>query len=196
MAHGVGRGQTLDERPDLGFAPSPVDVEEGVPIGPLLDLGDFPRYVEAFDLIQRAATRLAAIRRDYDDIEKIKAAQDRFERASVKHESLEMTEHNRDFHAAIGDASHNHYLASQYRHLLDQGMRMLLIPFTNDPSSDSGMDEYLNRVVVEHRSMTQFIEDRDAANAERCAHDHTKVFQSMCLQYLKDIGTADIEIGK
>jgi DNA-binding GntR family transcriptional regulator len=46
-----------------------------------IDLGDFPRYVEAYDLIQRAATRLAAQRRDHDDLVKIKDAQARFEKA-------------------------------------------------------------------------------------------------------------------
>lgn len=161
-----------------------------------VELSDFPRYVEAYDLIQRAATRLAAVRREHDDVEKIKAAQDRFEKATVKQEPLEMTQYNRDYHAAIGDASHNHYLASQYKHLLDQGMRMLRIPFAYDPSSDDGLNSHLNKIIVEHRSITQCIENKDAPNAERCAHDHTKLFQSRCLQYLQDIGTADIEIAR
>ena len=161
-----------------------------------VDLSDFPRYVEAYDLIQRAATRLAAVRREDDDIAKIKAAQDRFEKAIVKQEPLQMTEFNRDYHAAIGDASHNHYLASQYKNLLDQGMRLLRIPFAYDPSSDDGLNKHLERIIVEHRAITQYIENRDAQNAERQAHDHTKLFQSRCLQYLKDIGTKDIEIAR
>ena len=161
-----------------------------------VDLSDFPRYVEAYDLIQRAATRLAAVRRENDDIIKIKAAQDRFEKATAKQEPLQMTEFNRDYHAAIGDASHNPYLASQYKNLLDQGMRLLRIPFAYDPSSDDGLDKHLERIIVEHRTITQCIENKDAQNAERQAHDHTKLFQSRCLQYLTDIGTTDIEIAR
>ena len=161
-----------------------------------VDLSDFPRYVEAYDLIQRAATRLAAVRREEDDLVKIKAAQGRFEKATVKHDPLEMTEYNRDYHAAIGDASRNHYLASQYKNLLDQGMRILRIPFAYDPSSDDGLGNHLSKIIVEHRSITQCIENKDAAKAERCAHDHTKLFQSRCLQYLQDIGTADVEIAR
>lgn len=159
-----------------------------------VDLSDFPRYVEAYDLIQRAATRLAAVRREHQDIDKIRAAQSRFEKAIVKQEPLEMTEYNRDYHAAIGDASHNYYIATQYKHLLDQGMRILRIPFAYDPSNDDGLNAHLNKIVVEHRSITQSIEKKDAANAERYAHDHTKLFQSRCVQYLQEIGTKDIEI--
>lgn len=161
-----------------------------------VDLSDFPRYVEAYDLMQRAATRLAALRRENDDIVKIKAAQDRFEKASAKQEPLQMTEFNRDYHAAIGDASHNHYLSSQYKTLLDQGMRLLRIPFAYDPSNEDGLDKHLEKIIVEHRSITQCIENKDAPNAERRAHDHTKLFQARCLQYLRDIGTADIEIAR
>ena len=159
-----------------------------------VDLGDFPRYIEAYDLIQRAATRLAAVRREGADIEKIKAAQDRFEKAIEKQEPLEMTEYNREFHAAIGDASHNQYLASQYKHLLDQGMRMLRIPFAYDPPNDDGLSKHLAKIVSEHRSITESITKRDATNAERYAHDHSKLFQSRCLQYLQEIATEDIEI--
>ncbi len=158
-----------------------------------VDLSDFPRYVEAYDLVQRAATRLAAVRREHSDLKIIKSAGDRFERAIVKGEPLEMTEYNRDFHAAIADAAHNHYLATQYKHLLDQGMRMLRIPFAYDPASDDGLGKHLNKIVVEHRSITQSIVRRDAASAERYAHDHTKLFQSRCLQYLQEIGTEGIE---
>lgn len=161
-----------------------------------VDLSDFPRYVEAYDLIQRATTRLAALRREPDDLDKIRSAQDRFEKAIVKQEPLQMTEYNRDFHAAIGDASHNSYLSTQYKHLLDQGMRMLRIPFAYDPSNDDNLKKHLQKIVVEHRSITQSILDKDALSAERCAHDHTKLFQSRCLQYLQEIGTEGIEITK
>ena len=161
-----------------------------------VDLGDFPRYVEAYDLIQRAATRLAAERRETEDVTRIKAAQERFEKAVVKQEPLEMTECNRDYHAVIGEASHNHYLSDQYKNLLDQGMRMLRIPFAYDPSSDDGVEKHLKKIITEHRAITRSIEAKDINAAERYAHDHTKLFQSRCLQYLQDIGTAKVEITR
>ena len=160
-----------------------------------IDLGDFPRYVEAYDLIQRAATRLAAQRREPDDLVRIKDAQLRFEKASAKLEPLNMTEFNRDYHAAIGDASHNHYLADQYKGLLDQGMRMLRIPFAYDPSADDGLGKHLKKIIDEHRGITECIQARDAAGAERTAHDHSRLFQSRCLQYLQDIGTTNIRVS-
>lgn len=158
-----------------------------------VDLQDFPRYVEAYDLVQRAVTRLAAMRREHGDMVTIRAAQERFEAACARREPLEMTEYNRDYHAAIGDASHNQYLSSQYKGMLDQGMRMLRIPFAYDPSSDDDLGRHLNKIVTEHREITNCIESRDADEAERLAHDHTRLFQSRCLQYLKEIGTADVQ---
>lgn len=159
-----------------------------------VDLSDFPRYVEAYDLVQRAVTRLAATRREQDDVVTIKAAQKRFEEACARHEPLEMTEYNRDYHAAIGDASHNHYLSSQYKSMLDQGMRILRIPFAYDPSNDDGLGLHLEKIITEHREITRCIEARDANKAERLAHDHTRLFQSRCLQYLRDIGTVDVQV--
>ena len=114
----------------------------------------------------------------------------------VKQEPLEMTECNRDYHAVIGEASHNHYLSDQYKNLLDQGMRMLRIPFAYDPSSDDGVEKHLKKIITEHRAITRSIETRDSDAAERYAHDHTKLFQSRCLQYLQDIGTAEVEITR
>lgn len=159
-----------------------------------VDLRDFPRYVEAYDLVQRAVTRLAARRREQEDLVAIRAAQKRFEQACTKHEPLEMTEYNRDYHAAIGDACHNPYLSGQYKSMLDQGMRILRIPFAYDPSSDDGLDKHLDRIIGEHREITKCIEMRDTDRAERLAHDHTRLFQSRCLQYLRDLGTSDVRV--
>ena len=105
-----------------------------------------------------------------------------------------MTECNRDYHAAIGDASHNHYLSAQYKSLLDQGMRMLRIPFAYDPASDDGLGEHLKKIISEHRSITRCIESRDAVEAERLANQHTRLFQSRFLQYLQEIGTSNIQV--
>lgn len=159
-----------------------------------VDLRDFPRYVEAYDLIQRAVTRLAALRWEADDLAAIKAAQKRFEEACCEHEPLRMTEYNRDYHAAIGDACHNPYLSDQYKSMLDQGMRILRIPFAYDPASDDGLDKHLDKIIREHREITNCIGARDVDGAERLAHDHTRLFQSRCLQYLQDIGTADVRV--
>lgn len=159
-----------------------------------VDLRDFPRYVEAYDLVQRAVTRLAAVRREHEDMEAIRAAQERFERACANHEPLEMTEYNRDYHAAIGDACHNQYLSGQYKNMLDQGMRILRIPFAYDPSNDDGLGKHLDRIISEHREITNCIEVRDSDRAEQLAHNHTRLFQTRCLQYLRDIGTSDVRV--
>ena len=44
-----------------------------------LGLMDFPRYVEALDLLQRAVTRLAALRHDAHDLARLRTAEAAFE---------------------------------------------------------------------------------------------------------------------
>ena len=70
-----------------------------------IDLGEFPRYVEALDLVQRAATRLAALRRNDDDRARVVVARDHFEQTVEDADPYAMTHSDRDFHVAIADAS-------------------------------------------------------------------------------------------
>ena len=72
---------------------------------------------------------------------------------------------------------------------------MLRIPFAYDPCADDGLGKHLKKIIDEHRGITECIQARDAAGAERTAHDHSRLFQSRCLQYLQDIGTTDIQVS-
>ena len=117
-----------------------------------IDLGEFPRYVGALDLVQRAATRLAALRRNDDDRARVVVARDHFEQTVEDAGPYAMTHSGRDFHVAITDASHNTYIAQVYSRLLDQGMRMLRVPFAYDPAGDDGVNKHLLKIVKEHRS--------------------------------------------
>ena len=159
-----------------------------------VDLGEFPRYVEALDLIQRAVTRLAASRRRCADIEVIEAARIQFEQAVTDTDAAAMTQKNRDFHVAIGKASNNRYLGDVYARLLDQGMRMLRIPFAYDPQGDDGVDRHLGKIIKEHRALGKAIREGDAERAETLAANHTELFQSRLLQYLRQIETRPIRI--
>ena len=159
-----------------------------------IDLSDFPRYVEALDLIQRAATRLAATHRRATDLSLIERARDRFEQAVRIGDTAAMTQDNRDFHVAIGAASGNRYLNEAYARLLDQGMRMLRIPFAYDPQGDDGVERHLTNIIKEHRALTKAIRAGDGDRAEAIAGKHTELFQSRLLQYLTQIETRSISI--
>lgn len=160
-----------------------------------IDLRDFPRYVEALDLIQRAATRLAAIRRNEAGLVSIEQARDRFEQAVNEGDASAMTQSNRDFHVAIGEASGNRYVGDVYARLLDQGMRMLRIPFAYDPQGDDGVGRHLTKIIKEHRAMTKAIRLGDGDRAERMASSHTELFQSRLMQYLRQIDTRVVSVA-
>jgi DNA-binding GntR family transcriptional regulator len=136
-----------------------------------LDLGNFPRFVEALNLLQRAIMRLAALRRSDDDLAAIATARDTFEAAVAEQDAMTLSELNLDFHLTFGAAAHNSYLASYYQRLLDERMRLLRIPFAYDPEGGTGTKELLVKVVEEHRAMVEAIVARDAGN-RRSSREH------------------------
>ncbi|MEE8248102.1 MAG: GntR family transcriptional regulator [Alphaproteobacteria bacterium] len=163
------------------------------PIG----LADLPRYAEAFDLVQRAVTRLAAARRSAAQLGRIEAARDAFEALVGPGDPLALTEANRAFHLAIAEAADNAYLARHYDRLLAEGMRLLRIPFAFEPGGAPATSRagHLAKIVAEHRAMVAAIAARDADRAEALGHAHTQLFRDRLMQYLDENGTAAIELS-
>ena len=62
-------------------------------------------------------------------------------------------------------------------------------------NNNSNLIQNLDKIIAEHREITNCIEARDERKAELLAHDHTRLFQSRCLQYLQDIGTAEVRVS-
>jgi len=165
----------------------------GAKVAPL-DLADTPRYIEALDLAQRAVNRFAALRRTATDLARIEAARDAFEHSIDGGDAMEMTERNRDFHAAIAEAAHNRYLAGHYVRLIDQGMRLLRIPFAYDPAGD-GAETHIAKIVADHRRITEAIAARDADRADALGHAHAELFQSRLMMYLRQNLAPGMAIG-
>lgn len=155
----------------------------GAKVAPL-DLADTPRYLEALDLAQRAVHRFAALRRTEEDLAAIEEARDAFEASVPAGDAMEMTARNRDFHAAVAEAAHNRYLAGHYLRLLDQGMRLLRIPFAYDPAGD-GAEAHIARIVEDHRRIAEAVAARDADRADALGHAHAELFQSRLMMYLQ-----------
>ena len=155
----------------------------GARVAPL-DLVDLPRYVEALDLAQRAVNRFAALRRTDDDLKNIAAARDAFEASVAGGDAMAMTERNRDFHAAVAGAAHNRYVADHYLRLLDQGMRLLRIPFAFDPEDD-GADAHIAKIVDDHRKIAEAVTARDAEGADALGHDHAELFRTRLMKFLE-----------
>ncbi len=151
-----------------------------------LDLTDFPRYVEAFDLLQRAVTRLAALRRSDDQLAALETARDAFEAKVGTSRAIVLTELNREFHIAVAEAANNSYLAGPYVRLLDEGMRLLRVPFAYDPEGEeNGRQRHLKKIIQEHRAIVEAIRAQDGTRAEELGQAHTELFRKRFLQFLQ-----------
>ncbi|RUU08143.1 GntR family transcriptional regulator, partial [Mesorhizobium sp. M6A.T.Ca.TU.002.02.2.1] len=90
-----------------------------------MNLEEFPQYIDALDLVQRAVTRLAAELRSDEALAKIKHEQELFRQTVPVKDVLGMIQKNMDFHLAVAEASRNPYLYDAYSKLLVGGRRML-----------------------------------------------------------------------
>ena len=156
-----------------------------------LNIGDFPKYIEALDLLQRVVTVLAAKLRTDEDLDNIKYAMDEFAQAIKNPDDyLLVTETNKQFHIAIAKAGKNPYLTKQYVELLEEGQRFLAVQFDFYKKSDSGkfpMDD--------HPLIYQAIENQNVEQAEKLAHLHTEYFRDRFLGTLELNFLEDFNIG-
>lgn len=155
-----------------------------------LDLAEFPGYVEALDLAQRACTRLAAERRDADDLAAMRAAAQAFDASLAPHDHIEMLAANKAFHLAIARAARNRWLAGHYAQLLDEGRRLMRLYFLHVDREDER-----NPLAGDHHEMIEAIAARDPDRAEALARRHTEGFRSRLLAFLGRIGTRDIAVA-
>jgi DNA-binding GntR family transcriptional regulator len=145
------------------------------------EIEEFPNYVSALDLIQRAVTRLAALHRTEEDLMRIRAADAAYLEAVTSGDFHAMSEINMAFHMAIADAGKNPYFISYYEKLLGEGQRLLHLHFDYIISSVNSSTQ-LGR---DHDEMIDAIAARDADKAEQAAHEHTMLFQRRFLAYLQ-----------
>ncbi|SIS70422.1 GntR family transcriptional regulator [Paracoccus saliphilus] len=144
-----------------------------------IDLVGFPRYVEALDYLQRINTRLAARNRTEADLAAMEAEAQAFDAACRENDYLAMSATNRDFHMSVAAAGKNPYLARSYERLLDEGRRMLHMHFDYIHSSSS--DRLLSS---DHYDIIEAIRARNAGEADKLAHEHTRQFHSRFMEFL------------
>lgn len=156
-----------------------------------IEVGTFPKYVEALDIAQRMNTRLAAELRTEADLKAIARRQKEFEAAVKSGNHLQMSEANKQFHIAIAAAGKNPYLAAFYERLLNQGQRMLHLHF-----------EYLERthegylLTDEHNLMLKAIRVKNVDLADELAHAHTRQFQQNFIDFMRENYTTDVSLGR
>lgn len=136
-----------------------------------LDITEIPRYIEALDYLQRAATRLAARNRSVDDLTAMQDAAEVYDQTCKDGVPLAMSRANKDFHMAVAAAGRNSYLADAYGRLLDEGRRLLHLHYARRSDTDDPFP-----LSPEHYQMIEAIREKDEAEADRLAHAHTRVF--------------------
>lgn len=146
-----------------------------------IDVGGFPKYVEALELAQRVNTRLAAELRAEEDLKKMEKCQRDFEAACAARDYLAMSGSNKDFHMAIATAGRNPHFCAFYERLLNQGRRMLHLHFDFLERSHDG---YL--LTGEHVEMIEAIRTRNVSLADELAHAHTRQFRDHFISFLKE----------
>ncbi len=161
----VGLAETLSNRSTL-VAP--------------INLEDFPRYVEALDILQRINTRLAAKFRTAKGLEQMTESAKAFDRACAENDYLKMSATNREFHMSVAQAGKNPYLMKSYGQLLDEGRRILHMHF--DFIQLSTTDRLLT---AEHTDIIEAIRRQDVVEADRLAHEHTRQFHDRFMNFLK-----------
>jgi DNA-binding GntR family transcriptional regulator len=167
----------INTLPNKGTIVAPLNIEE------------FPRYIDALDLIQRAVTRLAAIHRTDKELVVIKQAQAEFRKRVKANDALGMIEQNANFHLAISNAGKNRILTDTYRRILNEGRRALRLYFR------SYEDTLPPELCDAHDKMIQAIERRDPDWAERLAHEHAEEVHQRFIHYISRRSTRGIAVA-
>ncbi len=153
-----------------------------------LNIEEFPAYIDALDLVQRAVFRLAATHRTDADLAAIRAANEEFRARVRANDALGMIAQNAVLHLAMSAAGRNRILTDTYRRILDEGRRTLRLYYRSygDTLPESLCDA--------HDTQIEAIAARDAALAERLAHEHAVEVHQRFLHYLSQRNTSDFTV--
>lgn len=153
-----------------------------------LNLDEFPAYVDALDLIQRAVFRLAARLRTDADLAAIRAANEEFRQRVRANDALGMIRQNATLHLAMAAAGRNRILTDTYRRILDEGRRTLRLYFRSygDTLPESLCDA--------HDAQIAAIAARDEALAEKLAHEHAEEVHQRFLRLMGERNSHDLNV--
>ncbi|MBB4003091.1 GntR family transcriptional regulator [Aurantimonas endophytica] len=154
-----------------------------------MNIEEFPQYIDALDLVQRAVTRLAAELRTDTNLERIRREQERFRATVPAKDALGMIQTNMDFHLAISEAARNPYLHDAYRRLLVGGRRMLRLYY------QSYDDDLPPELPASHDRIIEAIERRDVEAADRLAREHAEEVHSRFIHFMGQRRTREISLG-
>ena len=160
---------------------------KGTAVTPL-NLDEFPAYVDALDLIQRAVFRLAARHHTEADLAAIRLANEEFRLRVKANDALGMIRQNAKLHLAMATAGRNRILTDTYRRILDEGRRTLRLYFR------SYGDSLPESLCDAHDAQIAAIAARDEVLAERLAHEHAEEVHQRFLRYMSERNSRDLSV--
>ena len=166
----------------------------GASVAPI-SLPSVRQFFEALNLVQRAVTRWAAIRRSPEQLRVICETRDAFEAAVAGGDTADMNEANSRFHTAIAVAGGNAYLVETHTRLFSESLRLARLTLVYASPDGRTPAAHLGRIQHEHRALADAIAAEDADGAEGLAAGHTRLFQSRVKDYLSVSRTDEIKIG-
>ncbi len=160
---------------------------------------DLPRvreFFEAFELVQRAATHWAALRRTDKALTVIDEQRLAFEAAAKRFDTRAMMDTNLKFHVAIGEACGNSLFAEHYSRLLTLALRLSGIALTYEGKDNRTRAAHVATIVREHRRMTDLLREGNAVEVEQLAHQHTELFRGRVMEYLGESLASAISVAQ
>lgn len=166
----------------------------GARVAPI-ELPQLQEHLEAFELMQRSATVLAAQRRTDADVERLQALCLKFEDTKLQGDVQGMITSNLAFHLAIGAASGNRYIAKMYDGVLTDNLRVARLAMAYECyGSTDAYDKHLQNIVDEHRALVKAIAQRNVEEATRLADSHSDLARTRVSDYLSRNLTRTIAI--
>lgn len=155
-----------------------------------VDLQNFASFIQALDVQQRLATRLAAQHRTDADIVRLRKLADSFNASIDGVRKLDILQGNFAFHVAVAEVGRNPYITRQYRELLSEARRLLHIhvQFLDTKNRKEVMSD-------QHHDIIDAIEAGDVSAADAIAHAHTMQFHDRFLYALQHFPDTDFDLG-
>ena len=156
----------------------------GARVSPI-ELPQLQEHLEAFELMQRTATVLAAQRRTPADLDRLAELCIEFELTRKQADVRGMIMNNLAFHQAIGTAAGNRYIEKMYGSVLTDNLRVARLAMAYECyGSAEAYDKHLQTIVDEHRALVEAIAQRDVVSATRLADSHSDLARMRVSDYL------------
>ncbi|WP_108661020.1 GntR family transcriptional regulator [Acuticoccus kandeliae] len=151
---------------------------------PVLDFAEVGELFDALEVVQRVATRWAALQRTPDHVSRLREAATRYEQATHDRDLDGMREWNFQYHKIIGEASGNRYFQRTNDILLFRSLRLAQLTLSEAPTAQFARDAYFDKVNREHEKIASYIDAQNEDAAENMIRDHIRQFRVRSLDVL------------